>query len=385
MSYQYDYIIAGAGCAGRSLAVHLLPLLQEKQQTLLLVDISFNHLQNKTWCYWETGTGIFEPIIYQQWDHLSVISQDEKITLDISPYQYKMIRSADFYAYTQDLLSASPQVTLLSGNINYIGNKDTAASIIIDDREYNARYVFNSLPTTIRQQQRKYSYLLQHFKGWKIKTSQPAFNPSEATLMDFSIPQTTGTEFVYMLPVSEDTAMIEYTVFSATTLQESEYKNKLTAYIKHHLGISAFMILEEESGIIPMTDHPFPTTDRRIIPIGTTGGMTKPSSGYTFNFIQKHCRQITNAILNNTTDFHLPVARRFELYDGTLLKVLSSNPAAGAGIFTTMFKTSPPQRILRFLDNNSTLLDEYKLFISLPVFTFLKAFIRKLSAGLKRN
>ncbi len=58
--------------------------------------------------------------------------------------------------------------------------------------------------------------LLQHFLGQMLKTSQPVFDPSIATLMDFRCDQSQGLHFIYLLPTAPDTALIESTLFTDT-------------------------------------------------------------------------------------------------------------------------------------------------------------------------
>ena len=75
--------------------------------------------------------------------------------------------------------------------------------------------------------QDKYPLLQQHFIGWKIKTSEPAFTADKATFMDFSVAQKGNTRFMYVLPFSKTEALIEYTLFSKDLLPEKEYEECL--------------------------------------------------------------------------------------------------------------------------------------------------------------
>jgi lycopene beta-cyclase len=54
---KYDYIIAGAGCAGYSLLYHLLkdPVLNKKK--ILVLDSNFEKGNDRTWCFWEDCIG----------------------------------------------------------------------------------------------------------------------------------------------------------------------------------------------------------------------------------------------------------------------------------------------------------------------------------------
>jgi lycopene beta-cyclase len=223
-------------------------------------------------------------------------------------------------------------------------------------------------------------YLLQHFKGWLIETAVPVFEDGKATLMDFRVSQRHGTTFVYVLPLSPNRVLVEYTLFTGDTLPRQEYDIALGDYIRQFLSISEYKIIEEEFGIIPMTNINFPTHEGRIINVGTAGGQTKASSGYTFNFIQKHAKRITEHLLKNEK----PISKtglfdkRFRLYDSTLLNILTHNKLGGDQVFADLFKKNEPARVLRFLDNESSLEDELNIMGSVPSKVFIKAALQEL-------
>jgi lycopene beta-cyclase len=139
------------------------------------------------------------------------------------------------------------------------------------------------------------------------------------------------------------------------------------------LHIDSFTILEEEFGAIPMTNFPFSKGDGAIINIGTAGNQTKASSGFTFRFIQKHSDAIINALVAGK-DPHITTTltkKRFALYDSTLLNILQHKKMGGDKIFATLFKHNSPQRILRFLDNETNLIEELKIMSTVSVNVFL--------------
>jgi lycopene beta-cyclase len=216
---------------------------------------------------------------------------------------------------------------------------------------------------------------LQHFKGYVIETPQPAFNPAQATLMDFRISQINGTTFIYVLPVSANRALVEYTLFTPKLLDEKEYDIALRSYISSYLNITDYTVAEQEFGIIPMTNIKFLKRIGKVINIGTAGGQTKASSGYTFQFIQKQSQQLVFDLLQHgyPKDHEPYLAKRFKFYDTTLLNILHNNKLPGDKIFADMFQKNPTERVLRFLDNESTFEDEINLMGTLPQGIFMKA------------
>ena len=136
--------------------------------------------------------------------------------------------------------------------------------------------------------------------------------------------------------------------------------------------------MDEEFGIIPMTNEELSFQGHGEFNIGTAGGQTKASSGYTFQFIHKQSKQIADCLANGDsllTIFDPP--KRFRFYDNTLLHILYNNKLQGKKIFTGLFRKNKPQDVLKFLDNETSLKDELKIISSLPTWPFLKAAIKQ--------
>lgn len=278
------------------------------------------------------------------------------------------------------MIRQQPNFEVRIGDIQAVKNENDKSWIQFEGEQIFATYIFNSILFEKPVLKKKEHFLLQHFKGWVIETEKPEFNPGEATLMDFRVSQHHKTTFVYVMPFSETTALVEYTLFTEKVLEPLQYDEELKNYIKSFLKINSYKITEEEFGIIPMTNHQFPLTEGNIINIGTAGGQTKASSGYTFRFIQKHSAQITESLVKSGTPFRKQsaAAKRFRFYDSTLLYILQRNKLPGDKIFSLLFKKNKPQQVLRFLDNESSLKDELKIISTLPTWPFFKAALKQL-------
>ncbi|HZG23250.1 MAG TPA: lycopene cyclase family protein [Chitinophagaceae bacterium] len=370
----YDFVIAGAGAAGLSLLVRMIKSGNFTQKRILLIDKAPKTANDRTWCFWEKGPGLFEEVVFKSWPAISFYGQDFTGQFDIHPYRYKMIRGIDFYEYCFSLIETQNNITVRYGNVSQLQNHPGSASLLLDEKRITAGYIFSSIISEKPVLNNKQFYLLQHFKGWVIKTSQPRFNIEEATLMDFRVNQQNGTTFVYVMPFSPDTALVEYTLFSKNLLQPHEYDAGLDDYIRSFLMCKDYEVTSEETGVIPMTNYRFPSHKGNIIHIGTAGGETKPSSGYTFQFIQKRTAAIVRQLAKNGGIASMPASsRKFRFYDSVLLNVLATGKLPGDIIFTHLFRKNSSQRIFSFLDNESNLLQDLKLISSLPTLPFLKA------------
>ncbi len=373
---HYDYIIAGTGLAGLSLAMHIVQQNALQDKRILLVDEVRKQANDRTWCFWEKEDGFFEPVVCKRWEKLWFHSASFSKKLSIAPYRYKMIRGIDFYRHCLETLEKSANVTFLQAKVENVFYGDTTG-IVAGGKEYKAHFVFNSIPPQKPVLEKKHVWLLQHFKGWTIETPEPVFKPEEATLMDFRVSQKRGTTFCYVLPVSPTKALVEYTLFTPTLLQPEEYDEELKNYISNYLALENYTVTESEFGIIPMTNYRFSKGEKNIINIGTAGGQTKGSSGYTFYFIQQHSQHIIAQLLSGKHPRVASSPMRFHFYDSVLLEVLRENRLEGATIFTQLFKKNKPQPVLSFLNNASSLPAELGIISSLPTLPFLRAAIRQ--------
>lgn len=378
---KFHYIVAGAGCAGLSFLVRLLQTGQFSDKKILLIDHSLKNVNDRTWCFWEKTPGLFDVIVYKRWQQLWLCDPTRVSLYDITPYTYKMIRGIDFYQYCLAFIRKYPNVIIKQATIQRIENTHNGAVLEANDQLYEADHIFSSIIPEKPVLKKGQYHLLQHFKGWVIETADAVFNPAEATLMDFRISQEQGTAFVYVMPFTPHRALVEYTLFTNATLSSEEYDTGLKNYIHTFLNTTNYTVQEEEFGIIPMTNYRFPSSDRAITWLGTAGGQTKASSGYTFQFIQKQTAQLVDAMLRNgkpAIDSSL-LQRRFHWYDSILLNVLAQNKLPGAVIFTTLFNKNQIRDVLQFLDNETSLLQEIKIITVLPKSVFLRAALEQLT------
>jgi len=348
---------------------------------ILLIEKEQKNKNDRTWCFWEKENGFFEDIVYKKWDKLSFLSDEFSDTMDISPYEYKMIKGIDFYNYCFSEIAKYPNIETLYGKINSISFEKDQATIQIDDRDYvfKGAMIFNSLfYEGINKPSGNTIDLLQHFKGWIIETANPVFNPNRATFMDFRVDQKRGTTFAYVLPFSETKALVEYTLFTKNILEDEEYKSELKNYLANFLKIDDYKIIEEEFGVILMTTRKFDLFRGEAYNIGSAGGQTKASSGYTFQFIQKQAEAVIHCLQEKEDLVETIASYRFNFYDKVLLDVLENNRVSGDKVFISLFKKNKPQQVLKFLDNESSLTEELKIISSLPTWPFLKAALKQL-------
>jgi len=373
-SKDYDYIFLGAGCASLSIIMRMITSKQFSQKKILLADREPKTKNDRTWCFWEQEAGFFEDIVYREWSNLFFKTDNTTISLQMGGYQYKMIRGIDFYNKCFSTIQLQENITVIYGEIIFEeGSELTTLKIGNELLDCSGKtIIFNSLYNPSLKERDKF-YLLQHFKGWIVETEPGVFEANQATLMDFRVNQKHGTAFVYVLPFSPTKALVEYTLFTEHLLPAAEYEATLKNYLVEFLGINNYMVAGEESGVIPMTNASFSFFKNGLYYIGTAGGQTKPSTGYTFNFIQKQADTIVRELISKgTLSKRKRTKKRFLFYDSTLLHILSKNLLPGKTIFSILFKKNRADKVLKFLDNETTVSEELQLLNSLPKRIFIK-------------
>ncbi|MDQ1088687.1 lycopene cyclase family protein [Siphonobacter sp. SORGH_AS_1065] len=381
---KYDIIITGGGMAGLSLAYYLnRSALRDKK--ILIIDREKKTRNDRTWAFWQEGESAFESILYRKWNSIWFHGSNgfsRKLTL--GKHQYKLLRGIDFYQFIHHELATNPAIEFLYSPIQSILSDNQEAIVQTEAGEYRASWCFDS--THVLQAMKPlpasgfvYQNLLQHFKGWVIRTNQPAFDPQVPIMMDFRIDQQNECRFVYVMPFSETEALIEFTLFTPALLSKKEYDEGLKSYIQEFTSIQHYEILEEEFGVIPMSDEPAQEQAApRVIRVGTAGGYTRASTGYTFTRTQKRLQQLVHNLersfdVSPVTHKAIPALNYF--YDQVFLNVFLKKRVSTAAIFTGLFQKNPAPRIFRFLDEESSLAEDLKVIVSVPILPFTKAAI----------
>ncbi len=372
---EYDIIIAGAGCAGLSLAYYLNKY-DTRGLRILIIDKNLQKQNDRTWCFWGAIPSEFLTIVTHRWPYLSFADETGFYTDVVGQNGYQHVRSIDFYNFVFDALRSNPNITFQSAFISSVNQDEYGAYVETEDGIIRSKWVFDSSNPLQSKESVKAQYrLLQHFKGWFVKTDQPHFDPNSATLMDFRTAQHGDCRFFYVLPFSETEALVEYTIFSDQLLQRKAYEQEIQRYINQELGISSYQITEEEQGVIPMNSASINKfSGGKVVPIGIKGGTIKPTTGYAFLNILKESQIMARQFVHTGSPVYAEKLKpRFQFYDQVLLRILTQQGGKGKEIFSKLFKQNSIRRVFRFLDEQSTLLDEVKIFSKLPVKLFLEA------------
>ena len=350
---DFDYIIIGGGCAGLSLAFELDTHSKLKDKSLAIIEPRNEYKKDKTWSFWKVFNHNFEDCIIKSWNNFTINTSENSYELSTKKFPYQSIDSGKFYKKINLKLASNSNISFFK-NLNEINSKKSI--------------VFNS----VFKGEIDKSKLWQHFQGVEIETSKDIFDDEILNLMDFHCDQRNNVHFFYTLPFSKNKALIETTWLSDLENHNlMDYDLQLENYIKNNLRIKNYKIKFVEKGAIPLF-YPPVKKNNRIINIGSAGGMTRLSTGYTFLNIQEHSKYILKNIDKIDKVKRYNLGQKYKFLDNIFLNVLKNNPEKMPNIFCKMFKC-PPNTVIKFLSNKSNILEDINIIRKMPKLIFIKA------------
>ncbi len=350
---EFDYIIIGGGCAGLSLAYELEIHKKLRDKTLAIIEPREEYTRDKTWSFWKVTDHNFEDCVKKSWKNFSINIPGKTNYLECNNYPYQSVDSGLFYKKINTKLNENKNIVFFK-NLNEIDTKNS--------------FIFNSVPSI----KKDYQKFWQHFCGIEIECQNNFFDDEIFNLMDFDCDQRDSVHFFYTLPYSKNKALIETTWLSKLNdNSQKDYDNQIKNYIKYKLNLKNYKITYKEEGAIPLF-FPLNKNEKNKINIGTAGGMTRLSTGYTFLNIQEHSKYIRENIENISNIKKYKISGKYQFLDEIFLRVLEKNPEKMSSIFFKMFKASP-KNVIKFLSNKSNFLEDLSIILKMPKFTFIKA------------
>ena len=350
---EFDYTIIGGGCAGLSLAFELNLHKKLENKTLAIIEPRDKYERDKTWSFWKVIDHNFNDCVKKNWKNFSINLSSGTNRLKCDKFPYQSIDSGLFYNKIYHELKKNKNISFFK-NTKDINTEDS--------------FIFNSVPS---KNNNKYN-LWQHFCGVEIQTKNNIFDDEIINLMDFDCDQKNSVHFFYTLPFKKNRALIE-TTWLSPMIDKSimNYDEQIKNYIEQNLKIKNYEIIFKEQGAIPLF-YPFSIKEKNKINIGTAGGMTRLSTGYTFLNIQEHCEYIRKNFDNIQNLNKFEIQNKYRFLDEIFLKVLKKNPEKMPKIFCDMFQVET-NTVIKFLSNKSNLLEDLSVILKMPKWVFLKA------------
>lgn len=377
---KYDYIIAGLGAAGLSLAYFMLQFKDLRHKKVLLVDNDDKNKNDRTWTFWGEAPEEFAHLIEKTWYELGLYNKNDKIEFSVAKTPYHYIPAIRFYEFIIPKLKEADNYTFLKGNVEQISDQNNESSITVDSETYKADYIFNSSfkgVSTIAQVRNEIAF--QQFKGWELEFEQDILDDEKVTLMDFSVSEKDKVNFIYILPLTKTRMIINCTAFGSEPMEEGYPENCMAAYLKEHYA-QDYKITRKEQGIIPMSHVEFERYySQGIMNLGILGGDARPSTGYTFINAINNSRKVASALAQEEKPPAIPVNKRhYNFYDRIFIRVLKDDPEALKRALLAMFKKNSSSKAFSFLSGTTGILQEIPVILSLPFAPFLKGLFKNL-------
>jgi lycopene beta-cyclase len=370
MKQKFDIGIIGAGLSGLTLGNSLL---SKKIKNFILIEKN-THLKNdKTYSFW-SGPGLFDikksfsvkP--KKEWSQIEIKVKNKSYKIDLGSYRYACYNSESILDELYKKITKEGIKVERGHSINHVKKNQDGWEIKLKNKKILLKNVIDSRPNKIFDD--KYPSLKQVFVGSEIISNQNIFDENVVTLMDFS-ESNKNVIFTYILPFSKNKALIETTFFS------SKINFKQVGKI-HDLTLKKFDIKEitrTEQAVLPMSPYIDRKMEEQYFRIGNFGGASRPASGYAFTRIALWADQI-----KTKKEFCYDMIHHKENYltnwlDKIFLSVLRSNPEKAPEIFKVFFTKVPISSVIRFLSDQSRLVDYFVIILKLPKLVMLRGLI----------
>jgi len=380
---KVDYLFAGAGASATLLLMSMEKQGLLKDKKILILDPDNKHNNDKTYCFWseqnEPITLQCQHLISHQWSEVSV-NQNKQETL--LPKQYFHISSIDVYKELRRIIEQN-NLQRIQSSVVELTPIENGVKVITDTNIWESTIVFDSRPPKYLPLKKEDAHLLQSFIGYVITTDEPISNINCVDLMDFNVEQLGSTQFMYVLPLGEGKTLVELTRFGLEPITEKESKPILDIYITQRFG--NYQIINIETGCIPMSTADISVEALPgVISIGGRAGAVKPSTGYAFKNMFHHADRLAESLKKNIAPAVIHESSRFRFYDRLLLLILTKQPSQGKLIFEALFKKNETKNVLKFLDEKTTLIQDIRIFLTLPIKPFLKAVVWVVSSRMQK-
>ncbi|MGV6820183.1 MAG: lycopene beta-cyclase CrtY [Parvularcula sp.] len=272
---HFDVVFCGGGLASGLAAFRLA----QKQPDTRIAIVERGPILggNHTWSFHETdltpaASRWIAPFVTAQWSSQTIRFPARTRTLSTG---YRTITSERF----DQTVRTVPNISVITGvSVTAV----TATQVTLEDgRDLSCRAVLDGrgdAPSPALE------LGFQKFLGQEVTFAEP-HGLDAPIIMDATIPQLDGYRFVYVLPFTENSALIEDTYYSdGNHLDPEGLRTNINAYA-HAQGWSIKSLIREEQGVLPIIldgDITAYWAERQggPVPIGLRAGLFNPVTGY---------------------------------------------------------------------------------------------------------
>lgn len=363
-----DLIIVGAGCAGLSLAARLADARSPLR--VLLIDPRTEYRDDRSWSFWRPPAHDLSHLVAKSWGSWRFSDGSGRgIRHSVAGLRYHYIRGADFYADALARIERGSRLTRLAGV--RVEHLEAAGGRVRVETSTGTLLTGQVVDTRPRPAD---ALLYQSFSGVEVQSDTPLpFDTDEVGLMGSMVADAAGLGFIYTLPLSNHTALIEWTRFAAVPAPREQLRAELDGVLAG-LGLRDARVLRSEGGVLGMgVPRDRARRSPGLVRAGTGGGALRAASGYGFLRMQRWADHCAARLATGAPAVGHPVEPPLRRgMDRLFLQAVRTHPERTADYFMALAQGVSPARLVRFLNDGATLGDYVSLIAALPPAPFLR-------------
>jgi lycopene beta-cyclase len=372
-----DLAILGGGCAGLSLARELAK--KNVKKSVFIIEPRTAYLDDRSWCFWAPIQHSLTDWVDCSWPQWSFGLQNQlKQSKSHLDFQYQYIRSGDFYRKSQLIIEDCSTLHLVLGQaVKTLDRHQAGWQVVTDSAIYIAKQVIDTRPPPSSLIDA--SILIQSFLGIEILLDQPSdVDTSQVELMTDMRLLEGEFCFTYLLPINQRQLLVEVTVFAGQAPTQADLQIELDQLL-YKRGWSQAKIIRTEYGNLPMgLPHEAPTRSPQPVRAGMSGGALRPSSGYGFLRIQRWAEQCAKMYCEKGELLPQTVSTFFiRQMDRLFLQVIKKQPALAPVLFDSLLGKTKPDRFIRFMNDQASVLDCLHIIANVPKIRFIKVLLAR--------
>jgi lycopene beta-cyclase len=362
---DFDYCLVGGGLQSALLATAIRHF--QPAATIAILEQKDQLCGNHRWSFHlsdihDGARDWFDRVPQTRWTGYRVAFPNYQRLVDSA---YGSIRSQDFAEFLSHEAGERTAIHL-GASISQVGHD---YAMTADGRRWQAdlvidcRGIGSSIPMHCGYQK---------FFGFEFNLLDASWPVGEPTLMDSRIPQHDGYAFVYVLPFSATSVLIEITHFSDHARLEREVCWQHAVGYLHHHGIQNARLVGEESGCLPMP-YRRSTSCQLDGPVigGYRGGWFHPATGYSLPLAIQFAQTVATSVpeeaparLRKLADSYRARDAFALLLNRMLFRLVS--PMQRHQIFRRFYRSLPVDSIERFYAHQFTWIDAARILCGVP-------------------
>lgn len=378
-----ELLLVGGGLAN-SLIAYRLSLIRPELQVLLVERDP--HLGGEhTWSFntadlTKNQHDWIAPFVEYSWPGYEVRFPAFRRWIDSG---YHTITTARLHEVVSDSLNERALLdceveSITQSEVTTTDGRNFAASAVIDGRG-----PVDSPNLTVR---------FQKFVGQVVRLEKP-HGLKGPILMDATVEQIDGYRFIYVLPFTENTALIEDTRYSdSPSLEREEYVGKISSYAEEQ-GWGLEEVEREEEGVLPVAlsgdiESFWEEDPRGVARAGLRAALFHPTTGYSFPNAVRLAEHLSTRLPTGAKELYDTVRRTsvehwrstgfFRMLNRMLF--LAADPSRRLRVFQRFYKL-PRSLIERFYAGDLVSADRIRLLVGRPPVPVGRAVSAILSSG----